>query len=376
MPECESCKVQGTDLNDGICESCEDKENALTSSQRGITVTPCPCDEGPTNVKSLLQCSECKIWWHPACIGLDGLSNYFIKKFSKYKCPLCFTLSPEIKEKLGIEDQNEGERETVKATVQKEVKAIMPKVVEELVAGVKSALGETSVQQMVKDANEKISKSWVDIAKTEQKRVMNDVVGKTSEAALKESLSKISADLSEQKSRQRNAVMFNVPEGHGGNDASLEQVVCGFAGRGLSQEEIAYCKRLGEKKPGKNRLVLIVLKKEDCAAELHNFGRGRKLDDGIWINPDLTRTERDAKFQERVKRRQKKHSDQRPPVREAGPTQPVREAAIIPVGEAASIPVGEAANIPVPQAEGQGNGPADAVRERRASTRSSSSNES
>ena len=59
-------------------------------------------------------------------------------------------------------------------------------------------------------------------------------------------------------------------------------------------------------KPGKNRLVLIVLKKEDCAAELHNFGRGRKLDNGIWINPDLTRTERDAKYLEREIRREKK----------------------------------------------------------------------
>ena len=97
-------------------------------------------------------------------------------------------------------------------------------------------------------ANEKISKSWVDIAKTEQNRVMKDVVGKTSESALKESLSKISADLSEQKSRQRNAVMFNVPEGSGGNDTSLEEVVCGFVGHGLSHEEIAYCKRLGDKK--------------------------------------------------------------------------------------------------------------------------------
>ena len=247
MSECENCKVQSNDLIDGLCESCEEKENTLTSSQKSVQVTPCPCGVGATSVKSLMQCSECKIWWHPACVGLDGLSQYFTKKFTKYKCPLCFTLSQEIKEKLGIEDHDEGERETVQATVKKEVKAIMPKVVEELVAGVKSALGENSVQQLVKEANEKISKSWVDIAKTEQNRVMKDVVGKTSESALKESLSKISADLSEQKSRQRNAVMFNVPEGSGGNDTSLEEVVCGFV-HGLSREEIAYCKRLGDKK--------------------------------------------------------------------------------------------------------------------------------
>ena len=241
------------------------------------------------------------------CVGLDGLTLYIMKKITTYKCPMCFVLSPEIKVNLGIDDQDEGNRETVKATVQREVKAIMPKVVEELVAGVKSALGENSVKQMVKDANEKISKSWADIAKTEQNRVINDVVGKTSELALKESLSKISADLSEQKTRQRNAIISNVPEGSGGNDSSLADVVCNFEGLDLSQDEIAYCKRLGEKKAGLNRLILIVLKKEDCAVELHNFGRGRNLGNGLWINPDLTRTEREAKYLEREKRRERKN---------------------------------------------------------------------
>ena len=104
MSECENCKVQSNDLIDGLCESCEEKENTLTSSQKSVQVTPCPCGVGATSVKSLMQCSECKIWWHPACVGLDGLSQYFTKKFTKYKCPLCFTLSQEIKEKLGIED--------------------------------------------------------------------------------------------------------------------------------------------------------------------------------------------------------------------------------------------------------------------------------
>ena len=337
VSECEMCKVQSDELTEGLCAGCEEKENLLHSSQKGDQPTPCPCGGGETNRKSLMQCSECKNWWHPACVGLDGLSQYIIKKMPKYKCPLCFKWSPEIKEKLGIEDQDDGDKEAVKSTVKNEVKAIMPIVVEELVAGVKSALGEHSVQQMVKEANEKISKSWADIAKTEQNRVMNDVVGKTSESALKQSLSKISADLSEQKTRQRNVIILNVPEESGGADSSLPKVVCGLTGNELMQDEIAYCKRLGEKKPNKTRLILVVLKKEDCAVELHNFGRGRKLANGVWINPDLTRTERDAKFLAREKRREKN----RPPVRGGEGT-------------------------PEPQAEARVN------RERRASTRNAS----
>ena len=178
MSECDNCKTETNDLTDGLCDKCE--ESSLPSSQTGDRTSPCPCGAGPNNIKSLMQCADCKMWWHPSCVGLDGLSHYIIKKILTYKCPRCFVLSPEIKENLGIEIHEEGDRETVKATVQREVKAIMPKVVEELVAGVKSALGENSVQQMVKDANEKISKSWADIAKKEQNRVINDVLGKTS----------------------------------------------------------------------------------------------------------------------------------------------------------------------------------------------------
>ena len=64
---------------------------------------------------------------------------------------------------------------------------------------------------------------------------------------------------------------------------------------------------------------------ETCAAELHNLGRGRNLGNGLWINPDLTRTEREAKYLEREKRRDRKNrSDDRTPARDARP--PVREA--------------------------------------------------
>ena len=360
MSECESCKTATSDLTDGLCENCE--EASLPSSQSGDKTTPCPCGAGPTNKKNLMQCAECKMWWHPACVGLDGLSIYITKKIVSYKCPMCFTLSPEIKESLGIENEDAGGTETVKATVRREIKEVMPKVIEELVSVVKSALGENTMQKLVKDANEKISKSWADIAKTEQNRVIKDVVGKTSEIAMKESLSKISADLSEQKTRQRNVIMSNVSEGYGGTDSSLADVVCNFAGHDLSHEEIAYCKRLGEKRAGVNRLILIVLKKEDCAAELHNFGRGRNLGNGLWINPDLTRTEREAKYIEREKRRERKNRpDDRPPVREAArdarPPDSDADRGVRP-------PVRESA-----QTEIHVNGPADTTNERRHSTR-------
>ena len=323
MSECEKCKTQTEDLTDGLCEACQ--ESSLPPSQVGDKPTPCLCGVGPNNKSSMMQCTECKLWWHPACVGLEGLSNYTIKKLSAYKCPRCFTLSPEIIEKLGIEDKSDAEPGSVKAEVQNEVKTLMPTIVKEVVAGVKAALGPSSVQQMVKEANDKISKSWADIAKTEQKKVIADVVEKTSDSAMQKSLSRISADLTEQKTRQRNCIISNVPEGAGGNDTSLSNVVCDLSDGILEDGDIAYCKRLGEKKTGTNRLILVVLKREDWAAEFHNFGRGRKLDNNVWVNPDLTRTEREAQFKAREKKREKR---ERPAVRD-GEAEPTAEEEVI-----------------------------------------------
>ena len=322
MPECEKCKKEG-ELNEGLCADCLEDDDNGSLSQSG-TPTPCPCGEGPTNNKALLmQCSDCKKWWHPACVGLLGLTQYFTKKLVEYKCPLCFSLPKEIMEKLGIPDKPDdtNESQTISATVKKEVTAMLPAVVEEVVAGVKAALGGNTVQQMVKEANETINKSWADIAKTEQKRVMSEVVGKTADSALQKSLSRISADLSEQKTRLRNCIMSNVPEGYGGTDTSLSEVVVSFADEEISADDIAYCNRLGKKEEGKNRLILIVCKREDMAAEFHNFGRGRKLPNNVWINQDMTKTEREAKYHMRQERRvriEESKRNKRQPVRNAG----------------------------------------------------------
>ena len=57
-----------------------------------------------------------------------------------------------------------------------------------------------------------------------------------------------------------------------------------------------------------------MFKKEEIATEFHNYGRGRKLQTQgvVWVNPDLTQTERTARFNMRQERRRKDNN--RPPV--------------------------------------------------------------
>ena len=325
---CDKCNKED-ELTGGLCGQCMEEDSTEPLSQKR-RATPCECGEEPVKVNSMMQCTGCSRWWHPACVGLNGLTKYATDTILQWKCPAGFKFPSKIWEKVKEESAvvcMVGERESVRETVREEIKAVMPVLVGDLVAGVKEALGESSVQKIVKDANESITKSWADIAKTEQKRVISDVVEKTSESALQKSLSRISADLSEQKTRQRNCIMSNVPEGYGGGDSSLVEVVYSFTGDDLTPDDIAHCKRLGEKQEGKRRLILVVFKREDWAAEFHNFGRGRKLDNDVWVNPDLTRTERDAKYQERKKRQEaKKKRDDEKRRTEMGNRPPVRDA--------------------------------------------------
>ena len=45
------------------------------------------------------------------------------------------------------------------------------------------------------------------------------------------------------------------------------------------------------------------MKYQDDAEMLHNWGLGRKIENNIWINPDLTEIEREAKYQLRKQRK-------------------------------------------------------------------------
>ena len=76
--------------------------------------------------------------------------------------------------------------------------------------------------------------------------------------------------------------------------------------------DIANCKRISNKKNengttnhDRPRLILATLRYEQDALYFHNSGYGRKYGDNCWINPDLTKAERDARYKLRCDRRAK-----------------------------------------------------------------------
>ena len=316
MNTCEKCNLESDEyVTLGLCAKCKEEDEAISSSQLRQPGRRCPCEEGSTSLKSLINCTSCNLWWHPQCIGLAGLTYHGTKNLTNWKCIRCFSLPKAIADKIGLPNPVQEGSDTIKNTVREEMRARIPEVIGEIVNEVKSALGESSLKQLAEEANDTIVKNWESFAKTEQKKVITEVVEKTSEVAMEKNLGRISADLTEQKNRVRNCILSEIPEGSGGADTSLGQVVATLSGGEFSTDDIAVCKRLGIKRDGQNRLTLVVFKREQVAAEFHNFGRGRKLGN-TWVNPDLTRTEREARYQSRVERRQRFADRPRRPVRQ------------------------------------------------------------
>ena len=305
MPPCTKCIEEDR----ASCPECS--EDTIQASQGGGEVL-CLCGSG-SRPRTIMSCTSCDRKWHSACVGLEGLTQSITNKIVSWKCPLCFRFSQEIRGKIDEGDLEESEVGGsdvgcgVKEEVTKQIGDCIPEIVEKVMGGVRAALSDP---EAFKDASQKITQNWADLAKKEQKTMINDVVEKTSETALKKSISLIDANLTEQRKRVRNCVISNIAEDYNRGretEASLGDVVVEVLNEeNLTLNDLVSCKRLGERKPNQNRFVLVVFKSEQDAMYFHNYGRGRKLGQGVWVNPDLTKTERDnlwAKRQERKRRR-------------------------------------------------------------------------
>ena len=176
-------------------------------------------------------------------------------------------------------------------------------------SGVEERIKEGCFDNAFKDAGRVVSNSWVEIARGDQSKIINDAVQASSEIALQRSINQIDSNLTERKKRSRNVIISNVPENSRGDN--LTEVVCAKLNEGLTKEDILSCRRLG--KPGeKPRVILCVMRKEDDAVFFTNNGRGRKFAGDIWVNPDLTRTEREAMYLKRKEKKDNRRQDAPP----------------------------------------------------------------
>ena len=295
-------------LHDSVLNISQTTHNSpiLSSQSTNSPQSTCPCK---TVIKSpTIKCGECNWVWHVACVGLAGVTVYLVKQIEGWKCPLCFKFSEEISANLQCPEEQDP-ISPVSADTAKIVKRLA-----DLELNIEKKLEDLKVST---ESTHSPLSGWSDLfKKDEPKKLIEKVVEQSSEVALQKSIQLIDANLTEQRKRCRNVIMSGVPEIP---DEDIRRTVLTNLNDECESRDIVDCKRLGKlnkpKKDGpasppKPRPILIIFRNESDALQYHNYGRGRKVfrNRNIWINPDLTRTEREALYLQREKRKQNKLS--------------------------------------------------------------------
>ena len=107
------------------------------------------------------------------------------------------------------------------------------------------------------------------------------------------------ANITERKKRSNNLIISKVKEE---KDENLKAIAFELLGKEVEKSEILEVKRLNYGRLSNRnqpRLIFVTLKYEEDARWAHRNGRGYNVEGDIWINPDLTKTERDALWEER-----------------------------------------------------------------------------
>ena len=246
-----------------------------------------------------IACSTCDKWWHVSSAGLAGLTQVTVGKLRNWNCHFCFVLSDRLKSA----SLTNGVAKELTAVIQDAVKV-------SVVDSIQSVLVNTVVDK----ANQEITKSWAQIASGDQQKLVKDVVQATTGHALSASMQQIDANMQACMKRAKNITIKNLPDN--GKEAEsmdeLKQLICDHAGE-ISIGEIASARRIGafnnvNRNKFRGRVVIAILKSEDKAAAMHHYGNGyvyqgasRKED--VWVNPDLIKADRDAKWMAREKKK-------------------------------------------------------------------------
>ena len=289
MPTCTTsgCRRRKGVVAGGKCAQCLDEHQKTMCGD---------CKEDFQSKKQGMCCERCEVWFHLTCVNISPDLYDLLRKEDgeddgfRWFCPTC-------------RGKNNDASDNLKTAVQKEIKEVLPEIV-------KTVLTET------KQCSQVLSQTFADIVKKQQNKMIDDTVKKTSNIALKESMKSLESNLAEKKRRTRNIVISGVEEDDSTTSNEIVFNLLKPLEAKLEKKDIIKVNRIGKttgnaeadhqqsrKRP---RLLHVVLRYEADAASFHNGGFGRRISEekNIWINPDLTRSERDICYQRRVQKRQ------------------------------------------------------------------------
>ena len=246
-------------------------------------------------------CECCPKWLHAKCI-FPNASEEELKILFKYnsgfdvKCNVCKQAVKSGSEKL--ENSNKiGIADNLKKEFCSEIKSCLPDLMKEV-------LQEANATNL-------ISKTYAEIVRKKEDDLIQRTVRATTQESLKESMIAIETNIVEKEKRHNNIIVSGLNENISDNSLKSEVFnICKVIENNLQLNDIVKCKRIGlpKTKSGRSRLVLVIMRYKEDALKLHNWGVGTKINakDPIWINPDLTKTERNVRFRLRLKKRNAK----------------------------------------------------------------------
>ena len=255
----------------------------------------CPCGVETGN-PLMIECDECEISYHPACCGLDGITQAPVTKLmsKKWKCPRCFKFP---------ENMPPGKKEPVTQLSQQTVSEIITIINSTVEDNLKTLLSPENLKQSDENNDEFIP--------VQRRRRHNSIQTAMQEQREEEILIEKKKD---------NLIIYGMPESASEvkKDEMLEdfrRITKIYDGKvEVKKEDIKHITRLGIKVANQIRPIQIGLASQIKRKELLTKNRDLKLlendtSTNIYVSPDLTRKQREADKVLRVELKQRKETN-------------------------------------------------------------------
>ena len=162
---------------------------------------------------------------------------------------------------------------------------------------------------------EVIENTCADIAKKHSLNLLTEAKA-SSEKVIKQEFAAMEKRLTVKEERLRNIIISGIPENRTETLKSTVLSVCMNLEPQFQECDLLNCTRLGRPNlNNKHRVVLARLRLHLDAQFMHQYGRGRSVELGevgkIWINPDLSKLEREVLYKNKLKKRNKKTQNDR-----------------------------------------------------------------
>ena len=244
-------------------------------------------------------------------VAYEGLYTALIRAFETMN-----SLSTEIEDlKTKLKEQEEAPITLPKENIKEIVEDCLPGIIKDAVT---IALGHQSVTKTYANALKKAVQETHEKVTEKATRTLDTSIEaalvKNQQEIIESTKSKTDAENYEKMRKSRNIVIRGIDESR--SDDTLERIehdtktvedLCG-----INRNDIIKIFRAGKIKQRENgdtdvrprqRPIIVTMVTPEQAREIHKHGFGRKISESIWINQDLTSSERTAAWKARNARR-------------------------------------------------------------------------